>query len=67
MLTVENLNKKYVSHGSVTSALVDINLRIEEGEFVACSVHRDAESRRCSRSLPPDPGYSGRITINGQR
>jgi ABC-type glutathione transport system ATPase component len=34
MLTVENLNKKYVSHGSVTSALVDINLRIEEGEFV---------------------------------
>ena len=34
MLTVENLNKKYVSHGSETSALVDINLRIEEGEFV---------------------------------
>ena len=53
MLTVENLNKKYVSHGSATSALVDINLRIAEGEFVlpARSVAA-AESRRCSRSLP---------------
>jgi polar amino acid transport system ATP-binding protein len=34
MLTVENLNKTYISQGSETSALVDINLRIEEGEFV---------------------------------
>jgi NitT/TauT family transport system ATP-binding protein len=34
MLTVENLNKTYISHGSATAALVDINLRIEEGEFV---------------------------------
>src|SRR6185312_14794855 len=34
MLTIENINKKYVSHGSETSALVDISLRIEKGEFI---------------------------------
>ena len=34
MLTVENLNKNYVSRGSETAALVNIDLRIEEGEFI---------------------------------
>jgi ABC-type Fe3+/spermidine/putrescine transport system ATPase subunit len=34
MLTVENLNKTYISQGSQTPALVDINLRIAEGEFI---------------------------------
>jgi len=37
-----NLNKN-MSSQSVTSALVDINLRIEEGEFVCLLVQSDAK------------------------
>jgi NitT/TauT family transport system ATP-binding protein len=66
MLTVEDLNKKYVSHGSETLALVDINLRIEEGEFV-CLLGPSG----CGKStlLKIIAGLitatSGRIAING--
>jgi NitT/TauT family transport system ATP-binding protein len=67
MLTVENLNKKYVSHGSVTSALVDINLRIEEGEFV-CLLGPSGCGKSTLLKIIAGliPATSGRITINGQ-
>ncbi|HVQ72407.1 MAG TPA: ATP-binding cassette domain-containing protein, partial [Bradyrhizobium sp.] len=67
MLTVENLNKKYVSHGSETSALVDINLRIEEGEFV-CLLGPSGCGKSTLLKIIAGliPATSGRITINGQ-
>jgi len=67
MLTVENLNKKYVSHGSVTSALLDINLRIEEGEFV-CLLGPSGCGKSTLLKIIAGliPATSGRITINGQ-
>jgi NitT/TauT family transport system ATP-binding protein len=67
MLTVENLNKKYVSHGSVTSALVDINLRIEEGQFV-CLLGPSGCGKSTLLKIIAGliPATSGRITINGQ-
>ena len=67
MLTVENLNKKYVSHGSVTSALVDINLRIEEGEFV-CLLGPSGCGKSTLLKIIAGliPATSGRITINGK-
>ena len=67
MLTVENLNKKYVSHGSVTSALVDINLRIEEGEFV-CLLGPSGCGKSTLLKIIAGliPATSGRITINGR-
>ena len=67
MLTVENLNKKYVSQGSVTSALVDINLRIEEGEFV-CLLGPSGCGKSTLLKIIAGliPATSGRITINGK-
>jgi NitT/TauT family transport system ATP-binding protein len=67
MLTVENLNKKYVSHGSVTSALVDINLQIEEGEFV-CLLGPSGCGKSTLLKIIAGliPATSGRITINGR-
>ena len=67
MLTVENLNKKYVSHGSVTSALLDINLRIEEGEFV-CLLGPSGCGKSTLLKIIAGliPATSGRITINGK-
>jgi NitT/TauT family transport system ATP-binding protein len=67
MLTVENLNKKYVSHGSVTSALVDINLRIEEGEFV-CLLGPSGCGKSTLLKIIAGliPATSGQITINGR-
>ena len=67
MLTVENLNKTYVSHGSVTSALVDINLRIEEGEFV-CLLGPSGCGKSTLLKIIAGliPATSGRITINGR-
>ena len=67
MLTVENLNKKYVSHGSETSALVDINLRIEEGEFV-CLLGPSGCGKSTLLKIIAGliPATSGRITINGR-
>jgi len=67
MLTVENLNKKYVSHGSVTSALLDINLRIEEGEFV-CLLGPSGCGKSTLLKIIAGliPATSGRITINGR-
>ena len=67
MLTVENLNKKYVSHGSEMLALVDINLRIEEGEFV-CLLGPSGCGKSTLLKIIAGliPATSGRITINGQ-
>ena len=66
MLTVENLNKKYVSQGSETLALVDINLRIEEGEFV-CLLGPSGCGKSTLLKIIAGliPATSGRITING--
>jgi NitT/TauT family transport system ATP-binding protein len=67
MLTVETLNKKYVSHGSETPALVDINLRIEEGEFV-CLLGPSGCGKSTLLKIIAGliPATSGRITINGK-
>jgi NitT/TauT family transport system ATP-binding protein len=67
MLTVENLNKTYVSHGSETPALVDINLRIEEGEFV-CLLGPSGCGKSTLLKIIAGliPATSGRIAINGK-
>jgi NitT/TauT family transport system ATP-binding protein len=67
MLTVENLNKKYISQGSETLALVDINLRIEEGEFV-CLLGPSGCGKSTLLKIIAGliPATSGRITINGK-
>jgi len=67
MLTVENLNKKYVSHGSETSALVDINLRIGEGEFV-CLLGPSGCGKSTLLKIIAGliPATSGRIAIDGK-
>ena len=67
MLTVENINKKYVSHGSETPALIDINLRIEEGEFV-CLLGPSGCGKSTLLKIIAGliPATSGRIAINGQ-
>jgi len=67
MLTVENLNKTYVSHGSSTPALVDINLRIGEGEFV-CLLGPSGCGKSTLLKIIAGliPATSGRIAINGK-
>jgi NitT/TauT family transport system ATP-binding protein len=67
MLTVENLNKTYISHGSATAALVDINLRIEEGEFV-CLLGPSGCGKSTLLKIIAGliPATSGRLTINGK-
>lgn len=67
MLTVENLHKTYVSNGSSTSALVDINLRIEEGEFV-CLLGPSGCGKSTLLKIIAGliPATSGRIVINGK-
>ena len=67
MLTVENLNKTYISHGSETPALVDINLRIAEGEFV-CLLGPSGCGKSTLLKIIAGliPATSGRIAINGK-
>jgi NitT/TauT family transport system ATP-binding protein len=67
MLTVETLNKTYVSHGSETSALVDINLQIEKGEFV-CLLGPSGCGKSTLLKIIAGliPATSGRITIKGK-
>ena len=67
MLTVENLNKTYVSQGSETPALVDINLRIAEGEFV-CLLGPSGCGKSTLLKIIAGliPATSGRIAINGK-
>src|SRR6476660_1276383 len=67
MLTVENLNKTYISQGSQTPALVDINLRIEEGEFI-CLLGPSGCGKSTLLKIIAGliPATSGRITISGR-
>ena len=67
MLTVENLNKTYISHGSETSALVDINLQVEEGEFL-CLLGPSGCGKSTLLKIIAGliPATSGRIAINGK-
>jgi NitT/TauT family transport system ATP-binding protein len=67
MLTVENLNKNYVSRGSETAALVNIDLRIEEGEFV-CLLGPSGCGKSTLLKIIAGliPATSGRIAINGE-
>jgi NitT/TauT family transport system ATP-binding protein len=67
MLTVENLNKTYVSQGSETPALVDINLRIAEGEFL-CLLGPSGCGKSTLLKIIAGliPATSGRIAINGK-
>src|SRR5262249_6856011 len=66
MLTVESLNKTYISHGSETPALVDINLRIADGEFI-CLLGPSGCGKSTLLKIIAGliPATSGRITING--
>jgi nitrate ABC transporter ATP-binding subunit len=67
MLTVENLNKTYVSQGSKTSALVDIDLRIEQGEFV-CLLGPSGCGKSTLLKIIAGliPATSGQIAINSK-
>jgi nitrate ABC transporter ATP-binding subunit len=67
MLTVENLNKTYISHGSETSALVDINLQVEQGEFL-CLLGPSGCGKSTLLKIIAGliPATSGRIAINGK-
>jgi NitT/TauT family transport system ATP-binding protein len=67
MLTIENLNKTYISHGLETSALVDINLQIKEGEFV-CLLGPSGCGKSTLLKIIAGliPATSGRISINGK-
>jgi ABC-type nitrate/sulfonate/bicarbonate transport system ATPase subunit len=67
MLTVENLNKTYISQGSETPALVDINLRIAEGEFI-CLLGPSGCGKSTLLKIIAGliPATSGRIAINGK-
>jgi NitT/TauT family transport system ATP-binding protein len=67
MLTIENLGKNYVSRGSETNALVNINLRVEEGEFV-CLLGPSGCGKSTLLKIIAGliPATSGRITINGK-
>jgi NitT/TauT family transport system ATP-binding protein len=67
MLTVENLNKNYVSRGSETSALVNIDLQIEEGEFI-CLLGPSGCGKSTLLKIIAGliPATSGRIAINGE-
>jgi NitT/TauT family transport system ATP-binding protein len=67
MLTVENLNKTYVSQGSETPALVDINLSIAEGEFL-CLLGPSGCGKSTLLKIIAGliPATSGRIAINGK-
>jgi NitT/TauT family transport system ATP-binding protein len=67
MLTVENLNKNYVSRGSETAALVNIDLRIEEGEFI-CLLGPSGCGKSTLLKIIAGliPATSGRIAINGE-
>jgi NitT/TauT family transport system ATP-binding protein len=67
MLTVENLNKTYISQGSQTPALVDINLRIAEGEFI-CLLGPSGCGKSTLLKIIAGliPATSGRIAINGK-
>jgi NitT/TauT family transport system ATP-binding protein len=67
MLTVETLNKTYISQGSQTPALVDINLRIAEGEFV-CLLGPSGCGKSTLLKIIAGliPASSGRIAINGK-
>ena len=67
MLTVESLNKTYVSQGSETPALVDINLSIAEGEFI-CLLGPSGCGKSTLLKIIAGliPATSGRIAINGK-
>src|ERR1700733_3188415 len=67
MLTVENLNKNYVSRGSETAALINIDLRIEEGEFI-CLLGPSGCGKSTLLKIIAGliPATSGRIAINGE-
>ncbi|MBV9236926.1 MAG: ABC transporter ATP-binding protein [Xanthobacteraceae bacterium] len=67
MLTVESLNKTYVSQGSDTPALVDINLSIAEGEFL-CLLGPSGCGKSTLLKIIAGliPATSGRIAINGK-
>jgi NitT/TauT family transport system ATP-binding protein len=67
MLTVESLNKTYVSQGSETPALVDINLSIAKGEFI-CLLGPSGCGKSTLLKIIAGliPATSGRIAINGK-
>ncbi len=67
MVIIEGLNKKYGNQGSEVSALVDINLEIEEGEFI-CLLGPSGCGKSTLLKIVAGliPATSGRIAIDGK-
>lgn len=66
MVIVEDLNKKYGNQGAEVSALVDINLEIEDGEFI-CLLGPSGCGKSTLLKIVAGliPATSGRLTIDG--
>jgi putative ABC transport system ATP-binding protein len=47
ILKTENLNKLFRTDEVETTALNDVNIQVEEGEFTSIMARRVAESPRC--------------------
>ncbi|TCT03839.1 ABC transporter ATP-binding protein [Aquabacter spiritensis] len=66
MVIIESLNKKYGNQGAEVSALVDINLKIEDGDFV-CLLGPSGCGKSTLLKIVAGliPATSGRLTIDG--
>src|SRR6266851_9252353 len=67
MVIVDGLSKRYTSQGAAFPALVDINLEIQEGEFI-CLLGPSGCGKSTLLKIIAGliPASSGRITINGK-
>jgi NitT/TauT family transport system ATP-binding protein len=67
MVIVDGLSKRYTSQGAAVPALVDINLEIQEGEFI-CLLGPSGCGKSTLLKIIAGliPASSGRITINGK-
>ncbi|MEP9377400.1 ABC transporter ATP-binding protein [Aquabacter sp. CN5-332] len=67
MVIIEGLNKKYGNQGAEVSALVDINLTIEEGEFI-CLLGPSGCGKSTLLKIVAGliPATSGRMSIDGK-
>ena len=67
VLEVKGLTKVYQSKGSVaTTALNDINFKIEEGEFVGLCILREGKTTLLNLLATIDKQTSGHVLVNGE-